>query len=149
VPQLQALYGSTDAGVRKVVVFALGALPGDAQQPTLRAALNDSQPDVQWNAAIALARRGDAEGASVLGQMLDREYVSRVVTRSASPQSDEDPVAEVMVGGLQAVAALASANRTPADGAMRDRVVALSQGDRSMRVRQAALEALKVMTPQA
>src|SRR5436190_10985663 len=60
VPQLISLYSAqdSDAGIRKMVVYALGALPGDTQQPTLRAALDDSVPDVRWNAAVALARHG-------------------------------------------------------------------------------------------
>ena len=51
-----------DAGIRKMVVYALGALPGDAQIDTLRTALQDSTPDVRWNAAVALARHGRSEG---------------------------------------------------------------------------------------
>src|SRR5437764_14668754 len=50
--RLLPLYQSPDAGVRKMVVYALGALPGDAQRETLRAALQDEQPDVRWNAAV-------------------------------------------------------------------------------------------------
>ena len=64
---------SPDAGIRKMVVYALGALPGDAQLDTLRTALQDAAPDVRWNAAVALARHGDREGAGVIRQMLDRE----------------------------------------------------------------------------
>ena len=51
-----------------MVVYALGALPGDAQLDTLRAALQDAAPDVRWNAAIALARHGDRQGAGVSGR---------------------------------------------------------------------------------
>src|SRR5262249_39476408 len=43
VARLQPLYESTDAGIRKMTVYALGALPGDAQAATLRAALEDSE----------------------------------------------------------------------------------------------------------
>lgn len=151
-PRLQALYGSQDPGIRKVVVYALGALPGDGHEVTLRAALNDSAPDVQWNAAIALARRGDGDGVVVLSRMLDREYVSRVVTRTANPQSDSDPVSDVMVAGLQAIAALSRVNggngaTAGVDAALRERVAALSRDDRSMRVRQAALDALNGKAP--
>src|SRR5262249_39747621 len=50
VPRLQPLFESDDAGIRKMVVYALGALPGDEQIATLRTALQDSTPDVRWNA---------------------------------------------------------------------------------------------------
>ena len=69
VPKVQPLFDSPDAGIRKMVVYALGALPGDQQLPTLRAALHDATPDVRWNAAVALARHGSREGESVLKQL--------------------------------------------------------------------------------
>jgi hypothetical protein len=51
---------------------------------------------------------------------------------------DQDPVADVMISGLRAAASLK-------DDALKASVDNLSQHDRSMRVRQAAIEALKVM----
>jgi HEAT repeat protein len=138
LPMLQPLYESSDAGIRKMVVYALGALPGEAQFVTLRAALQDAEPDVRWNAAIALARHGNGEGAGVLRQMLDRSYVEQTVKRDVRQDEDQDPIADVMISGLRAVAALK-------DVSLRPPIEALSQQDRSLRVRQAALEALKVI----
>ena len=138
VPVLQPLYASPDPGVRKMVVYVLGALPGDAQIVTLRTALEDGAPDVRWNAAVALARHGAHEGIPVLRQMLDRAYVEQTVKRAARPDEDQDPVADVMISGLRAAAVLK-------DGSLRPSVEGLSQQDRSMKVRQAAIEALKVM----
>lgn len=137
VPHLEKIYAdSQDAGVRKVAVYALGALPGDAQCATLCAALNDSVPDVQWNAAIALARHGRRDGVAVLGRMLDRDYVRRNVTRSTDATSAESPVDQVMIGALRAVGALR-------EWGLRPQLVALSRDDPSLRVRQAAIDALK------
>ena len=138
VPTLQPLYQSDDAGVRKMVVYALGALPGDAQLVTLRTALQDSTADVRWNAAVALARKGSRDGVPVLRQMLDRAYVEHAVTREVRVDDDRDPIADVMISGLRAAATLKDASLIPS-------VTALSQTDRSLKVRQAALEALKVM----
>ncbi|HEX3702744.1 MAG TPA: HEAT repeat domain-containing protein [Vicinamibacterales bacterium] len=140
VPQLISLYTSpgSDAGVRKIVIYALGALPGTAQMDALRTGLQDSTPDVRWNAAVALARHGSTDGVSVLKQMLDRTYVEQTVKRTVRQDEDEDPVADVMIGGLRAAATLK-------DESLRPSVTTLSQNDRSIRVREAALEALKVM----
>jgi HEAT repeat protein len=136
VPKLQPLYRSTDAGIRKMVVYALGALPGDAQVVTLREALGDQAPDVRWNAAIALARHGSPDGVPVLREMLDRSFVEQTVKRDVRQYEDQDPVADVMISGLRAVAALKTDSLRPS-------VEGLSQQDRSLRVRQAALDALK------
>jgi len=138
VARLVPLFDSTDAGVRKIVVYALGALPGEAQLPTLSRALKDDAADVRWNAAVALARHDSAEGVPVLREMLDRTFVKQTVKRDVRQYEDQDPVADVMISGLRAAAALN-------DPALKASVEGLSQQDRSLRVRQAALEALKTM----
>jgi hypothetical protein len=136
VAKLAPLYNSADAGIRKIVVYALGALPGDSQIDTLRTALEDSATDVRWNAAVALARHGRADGMPVLRQMIDRAYVEQVVKRDVRQDSDQDPIAEVMIGSLRAIASLK-------DASVKGPVEVVSQQDRSLRVRQAALEALR------
>jgi len=138
VPRLLALYTApdTDAGIRKMIVYALGALPGDAQTDVLRTALQDSTADVRWNAAVALARHGRREGETVVRQMLDRPYVEHAVTREVRQDADQDPVADVMISGLRAAAVLK-------DEGLKPTVAALSQQDKSMKVREAAIEALK------
>jgi HEAT repeat protein len=136
VAKLQPLFENSDAGIRKMVVYALGALPGDAQLETLRRALQDEVADVRWNAAVALSRHGSHDGVPVLRQMLDRTYVEKAVTRGAD--ADQDPVADVMISGLQAIGALK-------EPSVRASVESLSRSDQSLKVRQAALEVLKVM----
>ena len=136
VASLKPLYESDDPGIRKMVVYALGALPGHQQLVTLRTALQDSTADVRWNAAVALARHGSNECVPVLRQMIDRSYVEQTVKREVRADADEDPVAEVIISGLRAAASLK-------DASLRSSVEALSQQDRSMKVRQAALEALR------
>ena len=140
VSKLVPLYTAqdADAGIRKMVVYALGALPGDGQVTTLRTALQDGVADVRWNAAVALARHGSHEGVVVLKQMLDRQYVEQAVKRDVRVDMDQDPVADVMISGLRAAAALK-------DETLRNAVTNLSQQDKSLKVRQAAIEALKVM----
>jgi HEAT repeat protein len=136
VPNLEKMYASSDAGVRKMSVYALGALPGDNQERILAAALNDPVADVQWNAAVALARHQNHEGVPVLERMLDREYVERSVKRTVSPDADIDPVGEVMIEALRAIAALRETS-------LRNQVTSLSRTEPSLRVRQVAMETLK------
>ena len=140
VQKVGQMYDSADAGIRKMTVYVLGALPGDAQLQVLATALNDSMPDVQWNAAIALARHRNREGVPVLHRMLDREYVERMVKRTAEPDAEVDPVGEVMISGLQAIALLQETS-------LRQEVAELSQGEPNLRVRQAAMETLNALGP--
>ena len=138
VALLQPLAASDDAGIRKMVVYALGALPGDAQMATLRTALQDAGADVRWNAAVALARKGSHEGV-------------------AGDPADDGPAVRRAAGEARRPAGRGSRSdrrrhdQRPARGgdaqgrSLKPSVTTLSQQDRSMKVRQAALEALKVM----
>ena len=60
----------------------------------------------------------------------------QTVKRDVRQDSDQDPVADVMISGLRAAAVLK-------DGGLKPTVTALSRQDKSMKVREAALEALK------
>jgi HEAT repeat protein len=139
VPRLVTMYQSPDAGIRKMVVYALGVMPDDGTHSTLRTALGDPVPDVQWNAAVALARHGDGRGVTVLRRMLDREYVSEVVTPSATLA---DPASDVMVSGLRSVAALGAIS---VQENLRPTVAAIAEADQSLTVRQAAMETLEAL----
>lgn len=138
IDDIEAMYHADDAGVRKMAIYALGALPGAGHMATLRNALDDPVADVQWNAAVALARHGLDDGMPVLRRMIDRPYVEQMVTVAPTPQDTVDPVAAVMVSALQAVAALGSRE-------LNEQIRALSEDDASLRVRNAALETLEVL----
>jgi hypothetical protein len=137
-PELERMYASDDAGVRKMVVYALGSMPANTGNDTLVKALEDSEADVQWNAAVALARHGRHEGVPVLRRMLDRAYVERNVTRQPQAREEIDPVGEVMISGLRAIAALRASS-------LLEQVKTLSTGDQNLKVRQAATETLKTL----
>lgn len=138
VDEIESMYRSDDAGVRKMAVYALGALTGSGDHATLRNALDDPAADVQWNAAVALARHGRDEGVTVIRRMLDREYVTRMVTRRANADDPLDPVSEVIVSGLQAAASLRA-------GELRQPIEALSETDENLRVRELAIKTLDLL----
>ncbi len=138
VDDIEAMYRSDDAGVRKMAVYALGALVGSGDHATLRNALDDPTADVQWNAAVALARHGRSDGMNVIRRMLDREYVTRMVTRRADTDGLLDPVSEVIVSGLQAAASLRAAE-------LRQSIEALSETDENLRVRELAMKTLDLL----
>jgi len=141
VPAIEAMYASTDAGVRKMAVYALGVLPSGDSPRVLLSALDDEVSDVQWNAAVALARHGREDGLKVLSRMLNRDYVERTVNRTGSIDATLDPVSEVMVSGLQAVAVL------KAEG-LRVPVAELSRDDVNLRVREVAIRTLEAFNAQ-
>jgi HEAT repeat protein len=130
LPDLVRLSTSTDAGLRKAAVHALGAFSGDEPKQALVAALADAVDDVRWNAAIALARRGDPAAAPVLLTLLDRASLDKVA--GLQPEQKEDAL-------LQAVAVAQGLG----DPAVQDALGRLRSSDPSLKVREAARKALE------
>jgi len=87
----RAVASHSDAGVRKMAVFALGQLGDRDGADALRRALVDRDADVRWNAAIALARVGDASGEPVLIEMLERFTTEGAPKRMAADPEDDSP----------------------------------------------------------
>jgi HEAT repeat protein len=130
VPDLLALARSTDAGFRKAAVHALGRFDRAEAREAVAAALSDPAVDVRWNAAVALARQGDARGTPVLLQMLDRAQLA------AMPELSPDQRDDAVMEAVRAAAAL----REPG---LRDALVRARESDPSLKVREAARLALE------
>jgi len=76
VPAIRGLLNDSGSDVRLMACAALGqiARPGDRESiEALAARLRDDR-EVQWNAALALARLGSSRGKMTLLSMLDRKY---------------------------------------------------------------------------
>lgn len=129
VPELVALAGHDDPGLRKTAVHALRVFPSPEATAALEGALGDPVDDVRWNAAMALAHRGDRAAVGVLEQMLDREQVGR----------GEAVTAEQVEGIL--LQAIAGAALVP-DPSLDARLRSLEQDDPSLKVRAAARRGL-------
>ena len=131
VPRLVLLYTApdADAGIRKMVVYALGALPGDTQVDT-RDGLRIRSP-TRWNAACsrvtAMAGAGVAAdaGSAICGARRRGPHVRR----------GSGPIADVMIA---VCAAVALKDETPRRRSRPERAG-------SHEARQAAIEALKAI----
>jgi HEAT repeat protein len=130
VPDLAVLAGDADPGIRKAAVHALGAFPGTEAQTALVKALSDATDDVRWNAALALARRGDAAAEPVLLGMMDRQRLGGV--KDLTAEQREEAV-------LQAVMAAASLPGPDVRAALEG----LRDADPNLKVREAARHALE------
>jgi HEAT repeat protein len=134
LPELVRLAACEDRGLRKAAVHALGVFDRPEAHAALVAALADAAPDVRWNAALALGRRGDPAATPVLLQMLDRASLTKLEgsapelpAEALTPEQADD----VMVEAVRAGARLRDPALAAALQALRDR-------DPSLKVRDAA-----------
>src|SRR6266446_2434826 len=130
LPELVARARDEDAGLRKTAVHALGGFSGEEAKAALLAGLGDATEDVRWNAALALARRGEPAAGPVLLQMIDRPHLLAV------PGSTAEQREQVILEAVAAAASLPSPE-------LRDALKHLREGDASLKVREAARKALE------
>ncbi len=92
------------APIRSDAAFALGVLGTAGALQQLHDMLDDASPEARYNAAVALANRGDARSVGVLAEMLD--YEEDAGLRKEEPQFRRGKRYRVMVNALGAAAKL-------------------------------------------
>ena len=128
--QLLLMFEHESARVRHQVVVALGNYDGDQVQIVLKQALHDLEPNVRWDAAIALAKQKDDSGRRILLDLMDRKYLDSFPNIDAVEQN-------------QAILASIRASRDILDDELRQVLLDLMENDLNMKVRQAARNTLK------
>ena len=91
--------------------------------------LVDGVADVRRNAALSLARLGSDAGHEELLKMLDREALS------SYEQLPDDKIEEIMMNAVRGIGLLARSEALPV-------LADISNHDRSLKVRQVAIEVL-------
>jgi len=128
--QMLHMFEHESARVRHQVVVALGNYDGDQVQIVLKQALHDPEPNVRWDAAIALAKQKDDSGRTILLDLMDRKYLDSFPNIDAVEQN-------------QAILAAIRSSRDILDDELRQVLLDLMENDLNMKVRQAARNTLK------
>ncbi len=118
---------STDSGIRIISAYVLGALGDERSIPPLQAHLEDAEPEVRWNSAIALTRLNNDAGASVLMDLMQRDYLNSFKTLS------EERKEELMINAIKASEKLGKPE-------LKEQIKKLSVSDPNPRVRDTALK---------
>ncbi len=125
-PYLQA----HDPRIRSAAVAALGNIGNSDSLAQLKQSLNDSEPNVQWGAALSLAKLGDATGKDIIALLLDRNYLSQF------KEVDREEQTQIILMAIEAAGVMDTAE-------LKEKLQKLSRQDLSMKARSAALEILK------
>ena len=128
--QLLLMFEHESARVRHQVMVALGNYDGDQVQIVLKQGLHDPEPNVRWDAAIALAKKKDDSGRRILLDLMDRKYLDSFPNIDAVEQN-------------QAILAAIRSSRDILDDELRKVLLDLMENDLNMKVRQAARNTLK------
>jgi hypothetical protein len=132
---VDVLEHSTDEGLRSVAAIALQRIGGDKSRAALVGALEDGSFEVRANAALALAARGDASGASILRTLLDPTAYAAEHERDKKKFAQGLRISEARVMAIHALLAL----HRPEDRAA---IVRLAEKEDDLAVREAAMKAL-------
>lgn len=119
---------SPDQDLRQMAAYVVGSFQEPRAAVLLHPLLNDGSRDVCWNAALGLARLGDQAAYPVVIQMLDRRFLEQ-------ENIPEPAVEEIMVNAAKGLALLSRVEGS-------EILQKLSREDKSLKVRQAALDAL-------
>lgn len=136
VDDLLPFLSKPQADLKQMAAYILGVLGDEKAVPGLLPLLDDPTRDVQWNAALSLARLKNDAGYSVLMKMVDRESL---VSFHHLP---EDKVEEIMVNAIRGLVLIDRSESLPV-------LAELSNSDKSLKVRQAAIEALQYQKQKA
>ena len=116
--------------IRKMGLYVLGVIGDQGSVKAIEPLLEDASRDVRWNAALSLARLGSAAGRQELLLMLDRTNLA------GREQLGDAKIEEIMTNAIKGLALLR-------DSQSQMILEKLSRQDKSLKVRQAALDALK------
>jgi hypothetical protein len=111
MPALEELSADEDPLIREKTAYALGQIGTPAALQRLEIMADDPHTDTRYNAAVAIARHGNAKAVETLAEMLDLEELAAM--RTVDNERAEAGRRAVIVGNaLQAVEALAKRNPT-------------------------------------
>lgn len=134
VPLVLPYLKDDDESLRKMAAYVLGMIANPQDAESLLESLKDKSNDVRWNAALALARLGNHSGYDVLLKMADRKSLE------SERRISEANIEQIMVNAVKGLELL---KEPGAQSTLKE----LAETDKSLKVREAAIQALKVYPP--
>jgi len=115
---------------RLAATISLGMIGDPKSIPLLKKLLDDEEPNIRWDSAIALAKMGDSSGAFIIENLLDRDYLNDF------PKVDEIEKNQAIMIAIKVTSQLK-------DDRFITNLVSLAKSDINLKIRNAAIKALK------
>jgi HEAT repeat protein len=115
---------------RLAATISLGLIGDPKTIPLLKELLDDEEPNIRWDSAIALAKMGDRSGALIIANLLDRDYLNDF------PKVDEAEKNQAIMIAIKVTSQLK-------DDRFIENLVALAESDVNLKIRDAAMKILK------
>jgi hypothetical protein len=114
---------------RLAATIALGSMGDKSLIPILQKLLDDEEPNIRWDAAIALAKLEDSSGLQVIVNLLDRSYFDHFTEVDA-----EEEVQAILI-------AIQISSQYPSEQFVNN-LMKLAALDRNMKIRDLAIKTL-------
>ena len=115
---------------RLAATMSLGFIGDSRAIPKLNALLEDDEPNIRWDSAIALAKMGEESSVPIIENLMDREYLMTF------PELDYKEINKVIMTAIETTSLVL-------DNRFEPRLVELARSDESLTVRDAAIKTLK------
>ena len=130
VPEIQEFTGEKySSEERLAATIALGSMGDKSIIPILQKLLEDEEPNIRWDAAIALAKLEDTSGIQVIVNLLDRSYFDHFT------EVDEDEEVQAILVAIQI------SSQYPSEQFVTN-LLKLATLDRNMQIRDLAIKTL-------
>ena len=115
---------------RLAAVIALGMIGDKSIITDLKILLSDNEPNIRWDAAIALAKLGDRSGSMEIENLLDRGYLDKF------PSIDEWEKTQAILVAIHTSNQISDPRFIP-------KLKNLAESDQNMKIRDSAIKTLK------
>ena len=123
------IQGSRSNEEKLAAAITLGSLGDTSVISELQNLLEDEEPNIRWDAAIALAKLGDISGNPIINNLLDRSYLNNF-----SEVDEEEKVQAILV-------AIQVSSQYPSDNFVAN-LLKLATFDNNMKIRDIAIKTL-------
>ena len=130
LPKLKSLLKNSEFEDERLAITIATGLIGDSSSiPILKELLSDNEPNIRWDAAVALAKMKDTSSVKIINNLLDRKYLS------SFPQLDGSEINQAIMVAIHVTSILKDDRFYP-----KLKTLAL---DENLKIRNAAIKTLE------